>query len=80
MHTVDANSLYLKHYQIALLLRATVKNAVDFKHKQVAREQLSIAERKISFWERHKNFDLSLICNNLMSLKKCDMSQVCIAL
>lgn len=77
---IDANTYYLKHYQISLLLRATMHNATNFRHKAIANEQLIIAERKISFFERHKNFDLSQILNDVIRLKKMNMSQVCIAL
>lgn len=80
MNTLDANSYYLKHYQIALLLRATEKNAINFNHKAIAREQLTIAERKLSFFERHKNFDLSQILNDIIRLKRHNYHDVCIAL
>ncbi len=80
MKTADANSYYLRHYQIALLLKATMKNATDFKQKAFAREQMTIAERKMTFWARHDNFNISQIFNTMIVLKNQDFSRVCVNL
>lgn len=72
---------YLKHYQISLLLRATERNAASFEQKSKAREQLTIAERKISYWERHKRFEFTnenIRC--LTAVKQMNMSDVCVNL
>ena len=73
-----ATEYYCKHYQIALILKATIKNTTDCKNRMIANEQLSIAERKMMFWERKEEFDMKQALSEIAKMKNCNFANVCV--
>lgn len=52
---IDATKLYIKHYENFLVLSFFLREG-NREEKQRASKEIEICERKMKFWERHKNF------------------------
>jgi hypothetical protein len=53
----DATRYWLKHKINLLDLTAMLRTA-SFEERWVIAELMSVAERKVTHWERHRNFDM----------------------
>lgn len=53
---MNANKAYLRHYDNLLALHFFADKG-NFAERQQAEKEMVICKRKLTFWERHPNFD-----------------------
>ena len=56
--TADAVKYYIRHYENWLFLREVFAGAVNKDQKRQANWEIRVADRKMEFWRRHRNFDV----------------------
>lgn len=56
-HAQKATEHWLKHLENSLYLTFLAKNETDFANRARAMKELEIADRKMSHWRRHPNWD-----------------------
>lgn len=56
-HEQDAIKHWATHYDNSLYLTFLVKNETDRNARAQATAELTIAERKMTFWKRHPNWN-----------------------
>ena len=55
--TADAVKYYVRHWENALILQHIFRTATNKEEKTQANAEIRIADRKMAFWIRHRNFD-----------------------
>ena len=61
-----ATLYYLKHYHNVCVLRHISKKTADMIERFKIEKEISIGERKMSFWQKHQNYDQNVV-NKLAS-------------
>jgi hypothetical protein len=69
MSKIDATKCYLNHYGNKLYLSFVAKNGTQ-NEKWQAEKELIICERKLKYWERHRNFIGSAAVAGMEKLNK----------
>lgn len=69
-HTWKATENYLQHYYNALMLRFIAKNTNDFREARQAEKELVIAEKKMTRWKQHPNYDHARVLEGIKKLKE----------
>jgi hypothetical protein len=54
---MNPNSQWATHSYNHFVLEHIAKASKDFNERQQARKEMDVAERKMTFWERHDMFD-----------------------
>lgn len=68
-HSLDAVKGYLRHYGNKLYLGFMLANGTRIE-KQQASKELEICERKLTWWQRHPNFDRDQALRGAEALKR----------
>ena len=72
----DATKFYLEHYGKSLVLTWMQRSSSDREVRQMATEELDIAERKMRFWEGREGFNVNAAIKGIDLLKKQMQSSV----
>jgi hypothetical protein len=65
----DATAKCLEHYSNALFLIAVQQKPKDFAERHQATKELTICERKMTWWKRMPNFDQQRFVNEVAKMK-----------
>ncbi|SCW95394.1 hypothetical protein [Ancylobacter rudongensis] len=68
-HRMDGTKQWLKHYSNLLVLSFFAKNGTR-KERADAEAEIIICRRKLTYWERHHNYDAAAAREGAMALKK----------
>ena len=66
---MDATRIWLGHFSNSLILSAIQQKPRDFSERHQATKELTICERKMTFWRRHPNFDQQKASSEAQKLK-----------
>ena len=66
----NATKHYLTHYRNAKYLMFFAKNEESFTDRAQANKELKIAERKMAYWLKHPNFDVSAASSEALAIDK----------
>lgn len=66
---INATKKALSHYSNALFLTAVQQKPRDLNEKRQATKELTICERKITYWRRMSNFDKTLYENEALKMR-----------
>ena len=65
----DANKKYLEHYSNLLMLKVFLVEGTTVEKLQAAKE-ITICERKLTYWTRHERYDQKIVTEGCSALKK----------
>jgi hypothetical protein len=68
--SLNAVAGYLRHYGNLLYLQFIANNTNDAREKIQASKEMAIAERKMSWWEKHPNYVQAEVLRGVEKLKR----------
>lgn len=67
---LDPNVMYLKHYENLMYLTFIANRSESIIEKFQAQKELVVCERKLEFWKKKHGFDLKLVADRCVNIKK----------
>jgi len=68
-NTADAGKYYVRHYENWLILCDIFAHETDKMRRRQANSEIRVAQRKMDFWMRHKNFEPTEVARKMSQIR-----------